>query len=94
MAEEDAAKKKAEDQQAPKASEAAKKKADDDAKARNAAEDKRQEELTNHMIHPIYMLTQAGVQFVKAKPELGSVGKVIYISALYYESVEVLSVEI
>ena len=53
-----------------------------------------QEALPNHMIRPLYMPTQAGVQLMNDKSWLGTVGKLIYIPALYYETVEVLLYEI
>ena len=68
-------------------------KADEDA-AKKKADAKRQEDLTNHLIQAINMLTQAGVQFLKDKRELGKVCKLIYISAISSSSVEVLLVEI
>ena len=82
MADQATAKKKAEE-------EAAWKKAEEHA-SKKKAEDNRQEYLANQMIQQLYMLSEAEVQFLKAKPEIGRNGKVIYIPSLYYESVEVL----
>ena len=89
MKEEAAKEKKAEhDATKQKAENAAAKQNDDDAaKAKMEAEAKRQEEVPNHLSQPLYRLTQAAVQFMKAKPELGKVGKVINFPALFYESV-------
>ena len=58
---------------------AAKKKQPDEDAAKKKAEYKLQEDLAKHLIQPVYMRTQAGLQFMKAKPDLGRNGKVIYI---------------
>ena len=46
------------------------KKAEADA-AKKRAEDKRQEELTKHLPQPVFMLTQAGVQYMNDNMDLG-----------------------
>ena len=88
-AEEDARKKKSEEN-------AAMKKADDDRAMKKADEESkaseitRQEALANNLSKPIYMLTKAGIQYLKAKRELANNLKVIYIPSIYYESGEAL----
>ena len=62
--------------------------------AAKKAEAKRQQDLSKQLTHPLYMLTQAGVQMMKDNPDLGKNGKVIYIPGLYYESMEVLLNEV
>ena len=84
----DAAKKAKEDADE-KADDVAAQKAEDDA-ARQKAEAKREEDLNTQMTQPLFMLTQAGVQFMKDNPDLGKNVKLIYIPGLYYESMEVL----
>ena len=82
---EDAAKKKKAVYEAAK-----KKKAEEVEKERKAAQEKRQEDLANHVTKLLYMLTQAGVQFMKDIPQLGKVGHLIYFAALDSELKHVL----
>lgn len=43
----------------------------------------RQEDLTNHMIQPLFIISQDGVQLMKDNSDLGRVGKLMYILDLY-----------
>ena len=63
--------------------EAAQNKAEEDA-AKKKAEAKRHEESSKHIIQPLYILAQAGVQFMKDNTDLGKNGMVNYIPGLYY----------
>ena len=58
------------------------------------AEEKRQDDLNKHLTQPLFMLTQAGVQFMKDNRDSGKNGKVQYIPGLFYESMEVLLNEV
>ena len=89
-AKDDADQKKADDELAKVAKEDADKKKAEEHAAKKKAGYKRQEDLTNHLTQTFYVLTQAGVQFMKDNPDLGKNGKVVYIPGLYYESMEVL----
>ena len=73
---EDAAKKAAEE------AAALKKKADNEAKATKEAEEKRQEDLSNHLTKPLFMLAQAGAKFMRDRQNLGKVGQVIHLKQL------------
>ena len=85
--EDPAAKKKKTDEE-----EAARKKAE--AVAAKKAEEKRQEELSNHLTKPLFMLAQAGLKFMKDRPNLGKVGQVIHIKPLYYPTLDDLLEEV
>ena len=89
-AKEDADQNNSDDEVAKIAKEDADKKKAEEHAAKKKAEAKRQEDLTNHLTQPIYMLTQAGVQFMKDNPDLGKNRKVVYIPGLYSETMEVL----
>ena len=62
--------------------------------AAKKAEAKRQDDLAKHLTQPIFLLTQARVQIMKDHPDLGKIGKVIYIPGLYCESIEVFLNEV
>ena len=93
---EDAEKKPAEDaKKKPTEDPAAKKKkADDEAKGKKEAEVKRQEDLSNHLTKPLFMLAQAGLRVMKDRPSLAKVGKVIHIKSLYYPTLDDLLEEV
>ena len=82
-AKDDADQKKADDELAKVAKEDADKKKAEEHAAKKKAGYKRQEDLTNHLTQTFYVLTQAGVQFMKDNPDLGKNGKVVYIPGLY-----------
>ena len=65
-------------------------KADDDAKAMNATQEKGQEDLATHLTQTLFMLPQAGVKFLKERPQMGKNVKLVYIPGLDSESMDVL----
>ena len=64
--------------------EVARKKTEPDAAKK--AEQTRQEDLSNHLTKPLFILAQAGLKFMNDRPNLGKVGQVIHIKPLYYPS--------
>ena len=67
---------------------ATKKKADNEAKPKNEAEEKRQEDLSNTLTKPLFMHAQAGLKFMKDRPNLAKVGQLIHIKSLYYPTLD------
>ena len=67
--------------------ETAQQKIEADAAAKKA-EEKRQDDLSNHLTKPLFMLAQAGLKCMKDRPNLGKVGHAIHIKPLYYPTLD------
>ena len=57
---------------------AATKKADEDAKCKKAADDKRPEDIQNHLTKDLFMLTQSGLKLMKHRPNFCKIRKLIH----------------